>query len=315
MTPPVPTSPIDSAAGILAVDKPVGPTSRAVLDRIGRLLPRGTRFGHAGTLDPAASGLLIVCLGSATRLIRLLHAAGKSYQATVRLGATSNTLDADGIISETPDATAPTLETIQAALVPLTGRVRQIPPAFSALKVGGQRAYDLARRGVSFELQAREVQIDRIAVLSYAWPLLELEIDCGSGTYIRSIARDLGEAVATGGLLQSLRRTRVGRLTLADAVPLDELTPESLPSQIRPARDAVAHLGQIALKPAQLALIRHGRPLDTRRVAGLDPAWDGAEIALLDPAGGLAAIGRVELASSRLAPTCVLPLSASGDLK
>jgi tRNA pseudouridine55 synthase len=311
--PDEPTQPAHPA--VLAVDKPTGPTSRRVVDQVGRLLPRGTRLGHAGTLDPAASGVLVLCLGAATRLIRHLHAAGKSYHATVRLGAISDTLDAEGTVVETPDATPPSLEVVRAAVTPLTGRVLQAPPAFSALKVRGERAYDLARRGESPELEPREVRIDRIEVRSYAWPIVELQVDCGSGTYIRSIARDLGEALGVGGLLQALRRTRVGGFTLADAVPLDELTPETLPHRLRPARDAVAHLPRLTLKPAQLDLVSHGRTLDAARVSGLEAAWDGTEIALLDPDGALAAIGRVELASSRLHPTCVLPRATLGRLE
>lgn len=299
-------------SGILAIDKPTGPTSRQVVDRVGRLFPRGTRIGHAGTLDPAATGVLVLCIGAATRLIRHLHTTGKSYDASVRLGATSDTLDAEGSIREIPDTIPPTLETIRAALIPLTGRLLQVPPAFSALKVRGQRAYVLARRGETPDLEPREVRIDRIEVRSYVWPSVELEIDCGSGTYIRSIARDLGESLGVGGLLQALRRTRVGHFRIAESATLDALNEESISRWIRPAQNAVAHLPQIVLNLTQLTLVRHGRTLDASRVSDLQVAWDGTEIAMMEPDGCLAAIGRLDLAAGQLAPTCVLPSHSSG---
>ncbi len=294
-------------SAVLAVHKPAGPTSRHVVDEVGRLFPKGTRLGHAGTLDPAATGVLVICLGSATRLIRHLHTAGKSYRAAVRLGATSDTLDAEGQIAAIDVVEPPTRDAVQNALIPLTGLVEQLPPAFSALKIRGERAYDLARRGESPDLAPRQVQIDRIELWDYAWPIVELEIDCGSGTYIRSIARDLGASLGVGGLLQSLTRTSVGDFKLAESVALEDLNPETVGRWLRPPRDAISHLPTVALNSTQVALIRHGRTLDAARVSELDQTWNGLDIALLDTSGGLVGIGRLDSVAQTLAPNCVLP--------
>src|SRR5437763_8405087 len=178
------------AGGVLVVDKPRGLTSRAVVDRVARLVPLA-KVGHAGTLDPLASGVLVVCIGPATRLVEMVQRLPKSYRTVVLLGARSDTLDAEGRIEPAANPGIPSRLDIERAVSPLVGEVDQMPPDYSALKVGGRRAYDLARAGRPVELAPRRVRIDRIVVLHYDWPRLELAIDCGSGTYIRSIARDV----------------------------------------------------------------------------------------------------------------------------
>src|SRR5262249_42878481 len=165
-------------------------TSRAVVDCVARPL-RGVKVGHAGTLDPLASGVLVVCVGAATRLIELVQRMPKTYQTVVRLGSRSDTLDADGEVTATPSPRVPHETEVRHALEAQVGTILQQPPEFSALKVAGKRAYDLARAGESVALQPRPVRIDRVELLAYEWPHLTLEIDCGSGTYIRSIARDI----------------------------------------------------------------------------------------------------------------------------
>ena len=213
-------------SGFLNLNKPAGLTSRDVVDRVLRSLPRRTKAGHAGTLDPLATGVLVVAIGPGTRLIEAVQAQAKVYRTVVRLGACSDTLDADGAIEETPNPPRPTETDIQTALAPQIGTIEQVPPAYSALKVQGKRAYDLARSGQNVTLEPRKVRIDRIDVQNYEWPLVELVVACGAGTYIRSIARDLGESLGCGGLVQVLTRTRIGRFRIEDAVDPDRLSRE-----------------------------------------------------------------------------------------
>ncbi len=246
--------------GLLVVDKPRGLTSRAVVDRVAGLVGR-VKVGHAGTLDPLASGVLVVCVGAATRLVEEVQQLPKSYRTVVLLGARSDTLDADGRIEHLTDPRRPSMDEVMAAVAPLVGEVDQVPPGYSALKVKGRRAYDLARAGHAVELAPRRVRIDRIAVLGYDWPRLELEIDCGVGTYIRSIARDAGEALGCGGLVEVLVRTRIGPFRLEDAVDFAGLSAESLPRWIRPAVEAVAGLPRLVLGPDQVSVVAAGRRL------------------------------------------------------
>jgi tRNA pseudouridine55 synthase len=204
--------------GILVIDKPAGISSARVVAQVKRLLPRGTKIGHAGTLDPFATGVLLLLVGKATKLCERLMDAPKQYGATVKFGATTETDDPESPEQPHVVGPIPTVDQIDAALQAFVGEISQRPPAFSALKVGGRRAYDLARRGHAVELEPRRVRVYGIERLAYTWPLLSLRIDCGRGTYIRSIARDLGEALGIGAYLTALRRTRVGTFDAASAM-------------------------------------------------------------------------------------------------
>jgi tRNA pseudouridine55 synthase len=276
--------------GILVVDKPRGLTSRAVVDRVAKLVGR-VKVGHAGTLDPLASGVLVICVGPATRLVEDIQGLPKSYRTVVLLGARSDTLDADGRIEPVADPRLPSGEEVGAAVAPLVGEVDQVPPDYSALKVGGRRAYDLARAGRSVELAPRRVRIDRIEVLRFEWPRLELAVDCGSGTYIRSIARDVGEALGCGGLVEVLVRTRIGPFALEDAVDLADLSAESLPARLRPAVEVVAGWPRMTLDPGQVAAIAAGRrlPIGPQTLPEISPG----PIALVDTDGRLVALAEV----------------------
>ncbi|HJZ54556.1 MAG TPA: tRNA pseudouridine(55) synthase TruB, partial [Gemmataceae bacterium] len=185
--------------GLLVIDKPGGMTSRDVVNRVQKWFPRKTKIGHTGTLDPLATGVLVVCVGAATRLADFVQGMGKTYASRFRLGTTSTTDDADGEVTANPAAVPPSCEQIDAAIPAFLGNIEQVPPAFSALKVAGERAHDLARQGKDVALAARTVRIGAIRVLGYEWPWLDVEIDCGKGTYIRSIARDLGTKLGCGG--------------------------------------------------------------------------------------------------------------------
>ncbi len=289
--------------GVLVLNKPSSITSRKVVDQVARLAPH-SKVGHAGTLDPLATGVLIVCIGPATRLVENLQDLPKTYRTTVRLGARSDTLDADGQIEIEPSPRIPSLHEIDQALHPLTGIIDQRPPAYSALKVQGRRAYDLARAGRPPELAPRRVRIDRIEVLQFNWPDLELEIDCGSGTYIRSIARDVGETLGCGGFVQTLVRTRTGPFTLAEAIEPALLSSESIYQYLRPALDAVGGLPRLMLDSGQVQSVAAGRRLRTQDLGAVPT--DAGQVALLDPEGILIALGEFDPAHGSIQPRKVL---------
>ncbi len=219
--------------GLLIIDKPAGITSARVVDVVKRLLPRGTKVGHAGTLDPFATGVLVLLIGKSTKLCDELMAQPKSYLAMIKLGATTRTDDPESPEISSPNARAVQLHLVQSALEHFRGTIEQRPPAYSAIKLAGRRAYDLARRGLHVELKPRPVIIHRIEIVNYGFPMLELAIDCGRGTYIRSIARDLGEKLGVGGYLTQLRRTRVGDVSQDQAVRLVDLSRATIVGVLR----------------------------------------------------------------------------------
>jgi tRNA pseudouridine55 synthase len=269
--------------GLLIVDKPSGLTSHDVVARVRRLA--GTRrVGHAGTLDPMATGVLVVGLEKATRLLGHLALTQKEYAATIRLGQRTDTDDADGQVTGTRPAGQVTQAALQAAAAALTGDIMQVPPGVSAIKIGGQRAYRLTRAGAAPELAARPVTVAALDITAVrrAGDLLDADVTvtCSSGTYIRAIARDLGEALGTGGHLTALRRTRVGPYRAGQAATLDalaELEPGALP--VIPLADAAAAaFARRELTPDEARRLAHGGRL---------PA-DGSLVALLTEADGQA---------------------------
>jgi tRNA pseudouridine55 synthase len=216
-----------SRPGIVVVDKPAGMTSHDVVGRCRRIFST-RKVGHAGTLDPMATGVLVIGVDRATKILGLLTTTSKSYAATIRLGQTTSTEDAEGELLQSVSAGHLTLEAIDAALAGLRGEISQVPSAVSAIKVGGRRAYQLVREGHEVELEARPVRIDRFERLAVRHAPdglidLDVEVDCSSGTYVRALARDVGAALGVGGHLTSLRRTRVGRFGLDQARSLDDL--------------------------------------------------------------------------------------------
>ncbi|HME79698.1 MAG TPA: tRNA pseudouridine(55) synthase TruB [Mycobacterium sp.] len=272
-------------AGVVIVDKPAGMTSHDVVGRCRRIF--GTRrVGHAGTLDPMATGVLVIGVDRATKILGLLTGASKSYAATIRLGQATSTEDAEGELLQEVSAEHLTQAAVSAAIGGLRGDIMQVPSTVSAVKVGGQRAYRLAREGHSVELAARPVHIDRFEMLALQrhGPLIDLDVavDCSSGTYIRALARDLGDALAVGGHLTALRRTRVGRFGLEQARSLDELAERPRLSfsldeaclQLFPSRDLTAEEADAAA---------NGRALVPAGIDGVYAAQDadGRVIALL----------------------------------
>lgn len=250
--------------GVLSINKAAGCTSRDVVNTVQRLI-RPEKCGHAGTLDPMATGVLLVCVGPATRLTTLVQENSKTYVAEFTLGVTSDTDDSTGTIFKTVDpAQRPSVAMIDALLQQMTGTVLQMPPAYSAVHVNGQRAYKLARSGETVDLTARPVQIHAMRLISYDWPRLEVEIDCGSGTYVRSIARDLGLKLGCGGLMSRLERTRIGSFDLRSAIPIEDVTKDRLPGQLCPAIELVRHLIQYDCSETDLIELRHGRIIHPR---------------------------------------------------
>lgn len=212
--------------GLLVINKPKTWTSFDVVAKIrGKLNVK--KVGHTGTLDPMATGVLVLCLGKATKLAQKITDTDKEYIAEITFGATSNTDDADGEISNFvshggSNFTPPEIDVIQKTLKKFTGVISQVPPNFSAKKIKGQRAYKLAREGKEVKLEPREVAVNEIEILNYKWPVLSLRIACGKGTYIRSIARDLGQELGVGGYLTALQRTKVGQYMIDQSVSIEE---------------------------------------------------------------------------------------------
>jgi tRNA pseudouridine55 synthase len=283
--------------GFLVLDKPQGITSRDAVNRAAQWFARKTRIGHAGTLDPLATGVLVLGIGHATRLIEYVQRMPKTYRTRIVLGATSDTDDADGTVTPSPNARPVDEASVRAVLVRSLGEIDQVPPAFSAAHVDGGRAYDLARRGRDFELAPRRVRIDRIDVRHFVWPDLELDIDCGKGTYIRSIARDLGAALGVGGYVSVLRRLRIGPFTADDAVTLDA-DAESARHRLLPVTAAVAGMPRLDVSPEQARRLRNGQAI---------PASGEGEVAVTDRTGALVAIGRI--GRGFLQPEKVIPTS------
>lgn len=213
---------MENVSGFLLIDKPLEWTSHDVVAKV-RGLTGIQRIGHGGTLDPLATGLLILGVGAATKQLEQFVQGDKSYTATVRLGATSSTDDGEGELMEQPDATPATEPEVRAALAYFQGKQEQLPPSYSALKTNGKKAYELARQGLKVPRQPRVVVYHEMTLRKYEWPIIELTATVSKGTYIRSLARDIGARLGTGGYLNALRRDSIGKLQLAEAVTMEQL--------------------------------------------------------------------------------------------
>lgn len=273
------------APRVLLVDKPGGITSHDVVARARRAL--GTRkIGHAGTLDPMATGLLVLGVEGATRLLTYIVGLDKTYEATIRLGVATATDDAEGETTATTDASSLTRDAIDAAVAPLRGRISQVPSSVSAIKVAGKRAYDLVRAGEEVELKAREVTVSRFDVLDARWSGdvvdLDVLVDCSSGTYIRALARDLGASLGVGGHLTALRRSRIGPFDVGDAASVDDL---AAVAGLAPAVAATAVLGRFDVTSDEARDLRHGK-----RLAGAAERLPSVPAAAVDPEGALVGI-------------------------
>lgn len=293
------------AAGILLVDKPQGITSHDVVARARRAL--GTRkIGHAGTLDPMATGLLILGVEGATRLLTFIVGLDKTYEATIRLGVSTDSDDADGEPTARADASGVGDEAIEHAVAALTGEISQVPSTVSAIKVGGRRAYELARAGEEVALVARDVTVSRFEVLARRRGEqvidLDVAVDCSSGTYIRALARDLGAALGVGGHLTALRRTRIGPFPVADAAEVDAIAEAAL---LDPAAVAARVLGGFEVTALEARDLRHGK-----RLAGAAARVTAFPAAAIAPDGAL--VGIVERRGADVKSTMNMPEETVG---
>ncbi len=288
--------------GILNLSKPAGVTSRDVVNVVQRLARRKIRVGHAGTLDPLARGVLVVPVGPATRLIEYVQQMPKTYRAEFQLGCHSDTEDTDGQVTQLESPPVPSEEELRAALPAFTGKILQRPPAYSALRVDGKRAYDLARKGKQVELASREIEVYRLTLDEHAYPNLGLTIECGSGTYVRSLGRDLAESLGTAAVMSSLERTAIGPFRLEDAVDPESLSQENWQHSLLPTAMAVSHLAKLMLDDEAVLRIQNG--LTIPRPSQIDPAADTVAV---DRAGRLIGIitggGRDQLKTKRNFPT------------
>jgi tRNA pseudouridine55 synthase len=275
--------------GLLLIEKPIGITSHDAVDEVRRAL--GVRkVGHAGTLDPMASGLLLMGVGRATRLLRFLGELDKAYEGTGRLGVETDTLDAEGEVVRTAPVDVPEAR-LRSAISDLVGEVEQRPPAYSAVKVGGRRLYRAARRGQAVEGPPRRVRVDSFDLVSFDGRDFDFRAVVSGGTYVRSLVADLGKALGCGAHVTRLVRTRIGGFLRGDA------RPPGMPGEVLPLEVAVGHLPRVDLDPEEAVAARHGRPLG--------PVDDSGYHAAFDPQGHL--VGVYRDCGARACPVVVLP--------
>lgn len=285
--------------GFVVLDKPRGPSSRQALDRL-RRLAHVKQAGYAGTLDPLASGVLVCALGSATRLLRYRDEDAKRYEAVVELGRETDTDDAEGSVTATADASSVRRTDVEAALVAFRGPIRQRPPAYSAVSIGGERLYARARRGEAVEAPEREVTITTLSLLTWEPPRLTLDIACSKGTYIRSLAHDLGRALGCYAFLAGLRRTASGPFPLAAATPLERLEAEPLllDQALLPLLAGLTGMPRLTLSAEEARRIGQGQRLRK-------PDAPAGLLALLTSEGQLVAVARAD-ADGRIQPETVV---------
>ncbi len=277
-------------SGLLNLNKPTGMTSRRAVDIVERLA-RPAKAGHAGTLDPLATGVLVVGVGPATRLIEYVQRMPKRYVGAFLLGRQSPTEDIEGRVTELLGARVPTYDEIRAAANGFVGQIQQRPPAFSALKVGGRPAYQLARQGRPPHLAARPVEIYRIEIKAYQYPELVLEVDCGGGTYIRSLGRDLAQSLGTAAVMSALERTSIGRFQIGESLDPRQLHQDTWSSCVQPPIVAVEHLPRLRLSADQFLRLRNGLPIAIEHGPnGAQTDAETSEVAALDQQGQLVAI-------------------------
>jgi tRNA pseudouridine55 synthase len=266
-----------AADGVLLLAKPPGITSHDLVDQVRRALPRKTKVGHAGTLDPFATGLMLVLVGQATRLQRYLVGLPKAYRVRAEFGVTSTTGDPTGELSVTGERTYE--DAVRRAIAPLTGEIRQRVPAYSAVKVEGVRLYKRARAGEEVELPERTLRIDRLDLIGFdeASQEADLEVECSSGTYVRQLVADLGELCGAGAHCTALERTRVGPFDLIDADPERTVS----------LSECLAFLPERALSPDEAAAVRHGRPVAGDSTEPVRLTLDGELVAVAVQREGL----------------------------
>jgi len=288
---------LPAISGLLAIDKSIGMTSRDCVNRIERLLresfPKPAKLpkvGHAGTLDPLATGVLVVGIGSGVRLVPYIQQMAKQYDATFRLGCWSETGDLEGELIVDAEPSIPSEEKIFNAAKSMIGNITQTPPATSAIRVDGKQAYKYAHRGEAVVVPSRVVRIDSISITRYEYPEVDLLIQCGSGTYIRTLGMDLAEKCKTRAVMSRLRRTAIGNFVLDNCVKTESLSSESLSTHLLPLRYGVVNLPTLPLSTEQIVRVSHGIKLPVAEVA----SESSDEAAVIDDEGELRVILRRE---------------------
>ncbi len=268
----------NAISGVLVVDKPVGMTSHDVVQAI----RNGTglrRAGHTGTLDPRASGVLVILVGPAVRLSEYVSASDKRYQAIIRMGGSTDTFDAEGKVTNTEAPLNVTETQFEEALKTFVGQIEQTPPPYSAIKVQGRKAYEMARKGEVVDLAPRMITVHHLEVLEWAPPEVVIDVHCSSGTYVRSLANDLGQKLGCGAYLVGLRRTKSGRFSLRDATPLRKLQEAfqagSWYQYLIPAAEALGDWPAVELNPDEVEGVRHGHRVKAKEGATTEPKVRG----------------------------------------
>jgi tRNA pseudouridine55 synthase len=279
--------------GVLNLNKPSGPTSHDIVATVRRIIGE-KRVGHTGTLDPLATGVLVVCVGKATRIVEYLTAQDKEYEAVMVLGRTTSTQDSAGEETSSTDASHITRELVEEVLPRFTGRIMQTPPMVSAVKHEGKRLYELARKSIEVHREPRELTIYELEITSFSSgenPAVGLRVACSSGTYIRTICNDIGEALGVGGYMRSLVRTRAGRFELADSVGLEGLdrsvSEGRLDGLILSMDEALSHFPSVTADPIQSGIVAHGGA-----IASELSVPDGTLVRVKDETDALIAIGK-----------------------
>jgi len=274
--------------GLLNIAKPPGVSSRHVVTQLEHAL-QPLAAGHAGTLDPLATGVLLVGVGRATKLIDYLHRFSKTYQATFLLGRRSDTEDITGNVELLTDAKEPTRAELEAAVMQFRGPIEQLPPAFSAKKVAGKRAYELARKGKTVELKPRPITVHRFEITRYEYPELQAEMECSSGTYVRSLGRDLARAVGSEAVMSALVRTAIGPFSLSHSIAPNQIHGDNVADFLQPSLLAMGNMQHVQLTPIQAERLAATGVLFNLSPSAADfPA--GTEVAALAPDGRLFAI-------------------------
>lgn len=293
--------PKNTITGGLLVEKPQNMTSHDVVAITRRALNQ-KRVGHAGTLDPFAEGLLVILLGPATRLEQYVHDLPKTYVTTITLGTTSDTDDKDGTLQAKSDR-KPDQQELQQALDTFKGVIEQIPPAYSAIKIKGEKMYDLARRGEKVTPKPRQVTIHEIKLIDYTYPNVQLEITCSTGTYIRAIARDIGSLLSTGAYASSLKRTHIGQWGVEKSVKVENIAKDSVstPAYIQPS-ELVSHLQKVTLPDESVAKLIQGRAVPWNNML-----TKADNIAVVDNSETLVGIASFDPENKTLSPSKILP--------
>ena len=261
--------------GFINLNKQPGQTSRDAVNAVQRLV-RPAKIGHCGTLDPLATGVLVVCVGPATRLTNLVHEAPKKYIGDFRLGVSSETEDIEGQIEPLVDAPAVTAADIELVLPEFVGEIQQMPPKFSALKVNGKRAYDLARQGKEVKLKLRQIKVYSLKLTAFEYPNFQLEIECGTGTYVRSLGRDIGTRVGSAAIMTALQRTSIGSFRVADTISTTDLDAANISQHLLPVEHCLDGFERVVINDAQARGLIDAQPLhlpdfaDSERVVAMD---------------------------------------------